>query len=134
MRISDANKNEMETCKGAIDRMLVKAQTKVIIPILTLSLVREYCNTGVSTFFDAMVRKNYQFAVLYMKEILGHDLHIIDDTSKEVKDYLIDMKVQSIVKAYLLKLTRQFEDVEDREKVLQIVYDKFRREYSSAIS
>ena len=53
--------------------------------------------------------------------------------SKEVKNYLVDMKVQSISKNDLLKLLEQFEDMEDREKVLRIVYEEFRREYSSDI-
>jgi hypothetical protein len=58
---------------------------------------------------------------------------VIDDISKEIKNYLINMRVQTISKDDLLKLARQFEDVEDREKVLRIVYDEFRREYSSSI-
>ena len=43
------------------------------------------------------------------------------------------MKVQSISKDDLLRLAAQFEDVEDRAKVLHIVYEEFRREYSSRI-
>lgn len=58
---------------------------------------------------------------------------VIDDISKEVKKYLIDMKVQSISKGDLLKLAGQFEDIEDREKVLRIVYEEFRREYASDV-
>ncbi len=46
---------------------------------------------------------------------------------------MIDMKVQAISTHDLLKLAAQFEDMEDREKVLRIVYDEFRREYESAI-
>jgi hypothetical protein len=64
----------------------------------------------------------------------GNVVIVIDDISKEVKDYLIDMKVQSITKGDVLRLASQFEDAEDREKVLRIVYDEFRREYCSAIS
>lgn len=61
----------------------------------------------------------------------GNVILIIDDISKQVSRYLIDMKIQSITKADLLKMAASFEDPEDRQKVLRIVYDEFRREYSS---
>ena len=63
----------------------------------------------------------------------GNVILVIDDISKEVKKYLIDMKVQSISKGDLLKLAGQFEDMEDREKVLRVVYEEFRREYASDV-
>ena len=63
----------------------------------------------------------------------GNVILVIDDISKEVKKYLIDMKVQSISKEDLLKMAISFEEPEDRQKVLRIVSDEFRREYSSAI-
>lgn len=63
----------------------------------------------------------------------GKVILIIDDISQEIKRYLIDMKVQSIDKRDLLHLAHQFQDGEDREKVLRIIYDEFRREYSSVI-
>jgi hypothetical protein len=50
-----------------------------------------------------------------------------------VKKYLIDMKIQSISKDDLLRMTTSFEEPEDRQKVLRIVSEEFRREYSSAI-
>ena len=62
----------------------------------------------------------------------GNIILIIDDISKEVKSYLINMKVQTISKSDLLKLSKQLE-VEDRMKVLIIVYDEFNREYKSDI-
>ncbi|MEI6392784.1 MAG: hypothetical protein WCT12_16975 [Verrucomicrobiota bacterium] len=64
----------------------------------------------------------------------GNVILVIDDISKEVKKYLIDMKVQSISKADLLKMAATFDEPEDRQKVLRIVYEEFRREYSSSIS
>lgn len=64
----------------------------------------------------------------------GNVILVIDDVSKEIKNYLINMKVQSISKNEISKLAEQFEDPEDREKVLRIVYDEFRREYSSDIT
>jgi hypothetical protein len=63
----------------------------------------------------------------------GSVVLVIDDISKDVRSYLIDMKVQSISKHDLLRLASQFEDVEDREKVLRIAYEEYRREYASNI-
>jgi hypothetical protein len=63
----------------------------------------------------------------------GNLILVIDDISKEVKRYLIDMKIQSISKDDLLKLATSFDEPEDRQKVLRIVYEEFRREYSSTI-
>jgi hypothetical protein len=63
----------------------------------------------------------------------GNVILVIDDISKDVKKYLIDMKVQSISKEDLLKMAKNFEEPEDRQKVLRIVYEEFRREYSSTI-
>jgi hypothetical protein len=63
----------------------------------------------------------------------GNVILVIDDISKDVKKYLIDMKVQSISKNDLLKMATSFEEPEDRQKVLRIVSEEFRREYSSSI-
>ena len=63
----------------------------------------------------------------------GNVILVIDDISKDVKKYLIDMKVQSISKDDLLKMVVGFEEPEDRQKVLRIVYEEFRREYSSTL-
>lgn len=63
----------------------------------------------------------------------GNVILVIDDVSKEIKSYLINMKIQSISTNDILKLAAQFEDLEDREKVLRIIYDEYRREYSSDI-
>jgi hypothetical protein len=43
------------------------------------------------------------------------------------------MKVQSIKKDQLLSIAREFHDSEDRQKVLRVIYEEFRRDYSSAI-
>jgi hypothetical protein len=64
----------------------------------------------------------------------GNVILVIDDISKDVKKYLIDMKVQSITKEDLLKMVVGFENPEDRQKVLRIVYEEFRREYSSRLT
>lgn len=63
----------------------------------------------------------------------GKVILIIDDIAQEIKKYLLDMKVQSIDKKDLLNLAQQFQDREDREKVLRIIYEEFRREYASVI-
>ena len=51
----------------------------------------------------------------------GNVVLVIDDISKKVKKYLIDMKVQSFSKWDLLKLAANFDEPEDRQKVLRIV-------------
>ena len=63
----------------------------------------------------------------------GNVILVIDDISKEVKNYLINMKVQSISKDDVMKMAVNFADSEDRQKVLRIVYEEFSREYSSTI-
>jgi len=63
----------------------------------------------------------------------GNVVLIIDDIAKDVKQYLINMKVQSISKYDVVCLADSLKDPEDREKVLRIIYDEFRREYSSNI-
>lgn len=64
----------------------------------------------------------------------GKVIIIIDDISKEIKNYLINMKVQAISRDEILRLSKQFDDIEDRLKVLRIIYDEFRREYESQIN
>jgi hypothetical protein len=63
----------------------------------------------------------------------GKVVLIIDDISKDVKNYLINMKVQSISKNEINNICNQFIEVEDRMKVLRVIYDEFRREYESQI-
>jgi len=55
---------------------------------------------------------------------------VIDDVSREMKQYLVDMKVQLIRKEDVLKLASNFDEQEDRQKVLRVAYEEFRREYS----
>ncbi|MBU2621932.1 MAG: HaeII family restriction endonuclease [Proteobacteria bacterium] len=63
----------------------------------------------------------------------GNVILVIDEISKEIKQYLIDMKIQSITKEDVIRLATSFNEAEDRQKVLRIVYEEFRREYSSQI-
>jgi hypothetical protein len=61
----------------------------------------------------------------------GNVVLVIDDISKDVKQYLINLKIQSISKVDVLQLARGLEDPEDRQRVLRVVYEEFRREYGS---
>ena len=63
----------------------------------------------------------------------GKVVLIIDNISKDVRNYLINMKIQSISKDDVMNICQQFYEVEDREKVLAIIYDEFRREYESQL-
>ena len=62
----------------------------------------------------------------------GNIILVIDDISKSVKQYLVNMCIQSLSKNDVLALASNFQDPEDRQKLLRIVYEEFRREYSSA--
>ena len=64
----------------------------------------------------------------------GNVILVIDDISKDIKQFLINMKVQSISKDEVLNLAANFNEPEDRQKVLRIVSDKFSRDYSSRIT
>lgn len=63
----------------------------------------------------------------------GRIVVVIDDISSTMKQYLVNMKVQSLSKKDLLQMASQIDDIEDREKLLRIVYEEFRREYASDI-
>lgn len=86
-------------------------------------------NMSVAKHIYAELKSNFD------KERLddGKVILIIDDIAQDIKKYLVDMKVQSIDKKDLLNLAQQFQDSEDREKILRIVYEEFRREYASVI-
>lgn len=64
----------------------------------------------------------------------GKVVLIIDDVAKDVRSYLIDMKVQAISKADILQLASNFEDPEDREKALRVIHEEFSREYRSSLA
>lgn len=63
----------------------------------------------------------------------GRVVLIVDEISKDVKNYLIKMKIQLISKIEILSICEQFREVEERMKVLGVIYDEFRREYGSQI-
>ncbi len=62
----------------------------------------------------------------------GNVVLVIDDISKEVKSFLINMKIQSFTKEEVLKLVSILE-FEDRLKILRVVFDEYSREYKSNI-
>lgn len=62
----------------------------------------------------------------------GNVVLVIDDISKEVKSFLINMKIQSLSKEDILNLASLLE-LEDRQKVLRVVFEEFSREYVSNI-
>lgn len=62
----------------------------------------------------------------------GNVVLVIDDISKDVKSFLIDMKIQSLSKEDILNLASLLE-LEERLKVLRVVFDEFSREYKSDI-
>src|ERR1039458_8143842 len=63
-------------CRSEINRMLKYSQTKVIMPVVTLGLLREFAKTGQRVFPDAEIKKTYEAAVKSLKVFLGHDVHI----------------------------------------------------------
>lgn len=67
---------DLDTCKNSIERMLKRAQTKVIFPIITLGLVKDYHNKDKKLFLDAEIKKCYEVSVRYMKSYLKHDLNV----------------------------------------------------------
>ena len=63
-------------CKTEIDRMLKNSQTKGLVPVVTLGLLREHAVSKKTIFTDSEIRKLYQETVHQLKEFLGHDVHI----------------------------------------------------------
>jgi hypothetical protein len=61
--------------KETILSMLKKSQTKVIFPIITFGLLKEYVETGKSEFIDSEVKKAYHSAIAFIQNFIGHKLH-----------------------------------------------------------
>ena len=68
--------SDEEYCKNNIIKMLNRSQTKVIFPIITFGLLKDYYESKKNTFSDKEIRKCYEDAVRFMKNYLKHDLHI----------------------------------------------------------
>ena len=69
----DSNRS---VCEKSILKMLNKSQTKVIFPIITFALVKEYNKSGKDFFTDGEIRKEYNDAIRFLKSFLKHNLHI----------------------------------------------------------
>jgi hypothetical protein len=63
-------------CCDNIEKMLSRSTTKLIMPILTYGLVKEYSESRREHYTDADVKQCYVKAIFYFKEYLGHSLHI----------------------------------------------------------
>ena len=68
--------NSEAFCKSEIERMLKYSQTKVIMPVIALGLLRAYAETKKRAFTDNEIRKAYEAAVRDLKQFLSHDVHI----------------------------------------------------------
>lgn len=62
-------------CKSEVERMLKNSQTKVIMPVVALGLLKVFSTEAKTRFSDTGVRKAYQSAVRDLKLFLGHDVH-----------------------------------------------------------
>jgi len=58
---------------------------------------------------------------------------VIDDLSSACRQFLMDMRVQPLIRTDILTLAGLLSDPEDRQKVLRVVYEEFAREYRSDI-
>ena len=64
----------------------------------------------------------------------GRVVVIIDDISPECKPYLLKKNsLKYLKRADLLEIASIIKDAEDRQKILRIVYEEFRREYANDI-
>ena len=63
----------------------------------------------------------------------GKVVLVIDELSQGVKEYLVNMRIQSLTTADLLQLVKGLTESEDRQKVLRIVHEEFRREYGARV-
>ncbi len=76
-RASKVSDGEPDTfCRSEIERMLKNSQTKVIMPVVALGLLRAYSSTRQTLFADPEIRHAYQAAVKELARFLGHDVHI----------------------------------------------------------
>jgi hypothetical protein len=83
-------------CRSEIDRMLKYSQTKVIMPVVTLGLLRVFKEGGQRVFSDTEIRKAYEAAVKMLKEFLGHDVYV---GAKYYDAYGLRMSRYSVLKS-----------------------------------
>lgn len=63
-------------CIEQINTMLARSKTKVIFPIITYGLVKQYAKDKQELFSDIEIKRSYEESVNYLKIFLGHSLHI----------------------------------------------------------
>ena len=76
--------------------MLKYSQTKVIMPVIALGLLRAHLEDGRTQFADSEIRKVYEAAVKNLKQFLGHDVHI---GAKYYDAYGLRMSRYSVLKS-----------------------------------
>ena len=69
-------KENLKFCQLEIEKMLSRSKTKIIFPIISYGLIKQYCENGQIHFSDNEVKTNYEKSVNFLKEYLGHSLHI----------------------------------------------------------
>lgn len=74
--MTDTTASNEDYCKGNVEKMLARSQTKAIFPIITLGLVTDYSKTGQTIFNDADIKISYHRAVEHMEQYLSHNLHV----------------------------------------------------------
>ena len=68
--------NTLNTTQHLILKMLKNSQTKVIFPIMTFALLRDFITTGKDSFSESEIRNSYYNSVRYFESYLGHNMHI----------------------------------------------------------
>ncbi|GAI86487.1 unnamed protein product, partial [marine sediment metagenome] len=68
--------SDKDLCINNIEKMLKRSQTKIIFPLITLGVIKEYHDKKKSSFSDTDIRKCYEETIKYMVGYLNHDLHI----------------------------------------------------------
>lgn len=66
----------LKYCQLEIEKMLSRSKTKIIFPIISHGLIQKYCENGQMYFSDNEIKMYYEKSVNYLKEYLGHSLHI----------------------------------------------------------
>jgi len=62
--------------RSKVARMLKNSQTKVIMPVVLLGLLRAHQSSGQTQFADREIKTHYEAALAEMRVFLGHSLHI----------------------------------------------------------
>ena len=68
--------NDIDYCIAQINLMIKRSKTKIIFPIITYGLLKEFQLNGKNEFSDNQVKNCYHKAINEFKVILGHEIHI----------------------------------------------------------